>query len=228
MIKAVIFDLDNTLIDFLKMKRMACSEAVDAMIDAGLKIKKDNALEMLYGLYGVYGMEYQKIFQKFLKKASGSINYRILAYSIIAYRKVKDSFLTPYPGTKQTLIRIKEKKLKLAIVSDAPRLQAWLRLCAMKLDDFFDVVVALEDTGRLKPHKLPFNAAIKKLNVRPSECIMVGDNPERDVRGAKSLGMKTCLAKYGLTYKATSFKPDFEISEIRELVDLLDRIENNK
>jgi len=228
MIKAVIFDLDNTLIDFLKMKKMACSEAVDAMIDAGLKIKKDKALEMLYELYGVYGMEYQKIFQKFLKKALGSINYRILAYSILAYRKVKEGFLTPYPGTKQTLIKIKEKKLKLAIVSDAPRLQAWLRLSAMKLDDFFDVVVALEDTGRLKPHKLPFSAALKKLGVKPSECLMVGDNPERDVKGAKNLGMKTCLAKYGLTYKATRFKPDFEINEIRELVDLIENIEKAK
>jgi putative hydrolase of the HAD superfamily len=217
MIKAVILDVDNTLIDFLKMKRMACSEAVDAMIDAGLKIKKDKALKILYELYGVYGIEYQKIFQKFLKKVSGKIDYKVLAYAILAYRRVKDGFLAPYPGAKQALISLKEKGLKLAVVTDAPRLQAWLRLSAMKLDDFFDIVVALEDTGKLKPHKLPFEAALKKLKVKPSECLMVGDNPERDVKGAKALGMKTCHAKYGLTYKADKTKADFVIKNIKEL-----------
>jgi len=221
MIKAVIFDLDNTLIDFLKMKRLACSEAVDAMIDAGLKMKKDVALKILYGLYGKYGIEYQMIFQKFLKMVTGKIDYKVLAYAIIAYRRVKNGFLAPYPGVKQVLIKLKEKGLRLAVVTDAPRLQAWLRLSAMKLDDFFDVVVALEDTGRLKPHRLPFRAALKKLKLVPSECLMVGDNPERDVMGAAKLGMPTCLAKYGLTYKADKVKPDFEIRDIRELLSVV-------
>lgn len=221
MVKAVIFDLDNTLIDFLKIKRMACSEAVDAMIDAGLKIKKGKALKVLYELYGVYGIEYQEIFQKFLKKVAGKINYKVLAYAVLAYRRVKEGFLVPYPGAKQTLIRLKEKGLKLAIVTDAPRLQAWLRLSAMKLDDFFDAVVALEDTGRLKPSHLPFKQALKKLKIPPNECLMVGDNPERDVKGAKKIGMKTCLAKYGLTYKADKVKADYEIKSIRELIDVV-------
>ncbi len=221
MIKAVIFDLDNTLIDFLKMKKIACSEAVDAMIDAGLNIKKGKALKILYELYDIYGIEYQMIFQKFLKKISGKVDYKILAYAIIAYRRVKDGFLSPYPGAKQTLIRLKESGLNLAIVSDAPKLQAWLRLSSMKLDDFFDVVVALDDTGKLKPHELPFRAALKKLNVKPQECLMVGDNPQRDIKGAKSIGMKTCLAKYGLTYKSNSVKADFEIKDIKDLVSAI-------
>lgn len=221
MIKAVIFDVDNTLIDFLKMKRMACSEAVDAMIDAGLSLKKDKALKILYQLYGVYGIEYQEIFQKFLRKVEGKVDYRMLAYAIIAYRRVKEGFLSPYPGAKPVLIKLKQKGLKLAVVTDAPKLQAWLRLAAMKLDDFFDVVVALEDTGRMKPDKLPFRAALKKLGLIPGECLMVGDNPERDIRGAKSLGMKTCHAKYGLTYKSAKEKPDFEISDISELPGLI-------
>ncbi len=218
MLKAVIFDLDNTLIDFLKMKRMACSEAIEAMIDAGLKISKEKALKELYSLYGLYGIEYQKIFQKFLRKAAGKIDYKVLSYGINAYRRVREGFLTPYPGVKETLIKLKQKGLKLAVVSDAPKIQAWLRLSAMKIDDFFDAVVALDSKEKQKPSRLPFEAALKKLKVKPSECLMVGDNPERDVKGAKALGMKTCLARYGLTYKADRVKPDFEINNIRELV----------
>lgn len=219
MIKAVIFDLDNTLIDFMKMKRLSCEEAIDAMIDAGLKIKKEKGIEILYSLYDKYGIEYHLIFEKFLSKVIGKVDYRILAYGINAYRKVKEGFTVPYPGTKRTLISLKNKGLKLAIVTDAPRLQAWMRLTAMKIDDFFDAVVTFEEVGRKKPSRLPFRQVLKKLNLRPNECLMVGDMPERDIKGAKALGMKTCFARYGYTGKPLKKKvgADFEIESVEEL-----------
>lgn len=218
MIKAVIFDLDNTLVDFLKFKKVCCERAVDAMIDAGLRIQKKKALEEIYKIYDRYGMEDPLIFQKFLKKMTGKVDYQKLAHAINAYRKARS--LTPYPGTKRTLIKLKERGLKLAIVSDAPKLKAWLRLTAMRIDTFFEVVVAKEDTGRLKPSTLPFRAALRKLDVKPSECLMVGDNPARDMRGARALGMKTCLARYGLV-KPSRIKVDFSIDRIEDLVEIL-------
>ena len=217
MIKAVIFDMDNTLIDFLKMKEIAVSEAVDAMIDAGLKMPRKKALDELYKIYYSVGLEDQTIFQKFLKKMTGKVDYNKLAYAIVAYRQARTGFLHPYPGTKRTLIKLKEKGMKLGVVSDAPKLKVWIRLVNMKIDDFFDIVLGLEDTGRKKPSRLPFRAALKGLGVKPSECLMVGDNPDRDIKGAKALGMKTCLARYGLTYKAGKTKADFEIRSIDEL-----------
>ena len=218
MIKAIIFDLDNTLIDFVKFKRKCCEEAISAMIKEGLKIPKDKSMEILYSLYSKYGMEDQTIFQKFLKKTTRKIDYQKLAHAVNAYRKAR--VLLPYPGVKKTLKRLKEKNLKLAIVSDAPKLKAWLRLTAMQLDDFFDVVVALEDTGKLKPSKAPFIIALNKLKVKPSECLMVGDRPERDMKGAKALGMKTCFAKYGHEGKAKG-KWDYEIDNIEKLLEII-------
>ena len=53
MIKAVIFDLDNTLIDFMKFKRISCEAAINAMIDAGLDVNKDIAMDNLFNLYGI-------------------------------------------------------------------------------------------------------------------------------------------------------------------------------
>ena len=220
MIKAVIFDLDNTLIDFMKFKRISCEEAIEAMIDAGLSLPKKKALDELYKIYFKEGLEDPRIFQKFLKKVTGKVDYKKLAYAIVAYRQARAGFLHPYPGTKRMLIQLKEKGLKLAIVSDAPRLKAWIRLVNMKIDDFFDVVVALEDTGRLKPSRMPFRAAIKELKVKPNECLMVGDRPGRDMKGARALGMKTCFAKYGFEGKAKG-KWDFEIGEISELVKII-------
>lgn len=221
MIKAVIFDLDNTLIDFMKMKRIACGEAIDAMIDAGLKIPRQEALDKLYNIYFKEGLEDPNIFQKFLTEVDGKdIDYKKLASAIVAYRNARTGFLHPYSGVKRTLIQLTKKGKKLAIVSDAPKLKAWIRLIHMKLDDFFDVVVALEDTGRKKPSTLPFKAAIKKLNLKPNECLMVGDMPQRDIKGAKKLGMKTCFAKYGFEGNADA-DADYTINSIEELIDVI-------
>jgi len=221
MLKAVIFDLDNTLIDFLKMKRLSCEAAVDAMQDAGLNMPKEDALKIIYEIYDKYGMEDQKIFQRFMKKTLKKVDYRMLAYAIIAYKKVKEGFLTPYPRTKRTLIKLKESGLKLAIVSDAPRLQVWTRLVSIGLDDFFDAVVAFEDTKMRKPLALPFKKVLQILKVRANECLMVGDIPEKDIKGANAIGMKTCFARYGSTTQS-HIKPDFSIDKIEELVRVVE------
>jgi len=64
MIKAVIFDIDNTLMDFMRMKRAAVDAAVDAMIDAGLDIGKKEMIEKIFNTYWKEGIEDQNIFDK--------------------------------------------------------------------------------------------------------------------------------------------------------------------
>ena len=215
--KAVLFDLDNTLIDFMRMKKISCEAAISAMIDAGLTMEKDKAYKTLFDLYGVHGIEHGEIFQEFLKKVAGKIDYKILTRGINAYRKMQVGYLEPYPHVRSTLIALKGKGLTLGIVSDAPRMKGWMRLTEMGIVDFFDVVVTLDDTGKRKPSSLPFKAALKELKARPEEILFVGDNPERDIEGAKKMGMRTCLAKYGQIFPDTKTKADFEIKDIEEL-----------
>src|SRR3989344_5467903 len=164
-IKAVFFDLDNTLIDFMRMKKISCEAAISAMNDAGLQTEKQKAYDLLFELYGVHGIEHGEIFQEFLKKTTGRVDYRILSRGINAYRKMQVGYLEPYPHVRSTLIALKEKGLKLGIVSDAPRLKAWMRLTEMGLADFFDLVVTLDDTGKRKPRRMPFVAAVKQLKI---------------------------------------------------------------
>lgn len=223
MIKAVLFDLDNTLIDFLKMKKISLEAAVDAMIDAGLKVNKASTLKKLYKIYDEKGMEYPKLFQDFLKEHMGKVDHRILAYGIVAYRKARTGFLEPYPHTDYVLLKLKQKGIKLGIITDAPRLKAWIRIVSMRLSNFFDAVVAFEDTKQLKPSRLPFRAALKKLNLKPEHCLMVGDWPERDIKGAKAIGMKTCFARYG-NPKIKRTNADYEIDDIKNLLTLLERL----
>ncbi len=220
MIKAVLFDLDNTLIDFMRMKRASVDAAISAMLGSGLRMDRETASRKLYEIYSKHGIEHQKVFQKFLRKVMKKVDYKILAAGIVAYRKAQIGVLEPYSMVVPTLIKLRERGLKLAIVSDAPRLRAWIRLVELKLSDFFDVVVTFDDTRRLKPDKAPFEAALKQLGLKPKECLMVGDWPERDIKGAKSLGMKTAFAMYGAA-KESSLKADYELGGIEDVLGII-------
>jgi putative hydrolase of the HAD superfamily len=221
MIKAAIFDLDNTLIDFMRMKHLSCDAAVSAMIDAGLNVDKQKAIEVLFKLYDKHGLEEKTIFQKFLKKLIKKIDYEILAGGIVAYRRIRTGLLEPYPHVIEVMYELKRRGIKIAIVSDAPRLKVWIRLVSMKINHLFDVVVSFDDTKEFKPSKKPFELAFTKLRLKPFECLMVGDRPERDMRGAKKLGMLTCFAKYG-NPTARSTDSNYEINDIKELLEIIE------
>jgi putative hydrolase of the HAD superfamily len=218
MVKAIIFDLDNTLIDFMKMKKLSCEAAMDAMISAGLKIERKKGMKILFQLYFEHGLEYQKIFQAFLKKVLGKIDYGIMASGIVAYRRVKEGLLYPYPNVVSTLNELK-KKYKLAILSDASRIQVWLRLVSMNIQDKFDIIVTFDDTKTKKPSKKPFLYVLRKLKLNSEDCLMVGDSLKRDIAPAKKLGFKTAFAKYGLnTTEKANVRPDYVMNNIEDIL----------
>ena len=220
MIKAILFDLDNTLIDFFRLKKKCCNAAIDAMISAGLKINKRRATKLLFQLYDKYGIEYDKIFQKFLERTEEKIDYKILAHGIISYRNMKENYMTPYSGTVPTLIKLR-RDYRLAIISDAPVLKVWERLVAMKIEDFFDFVITKSDIKAQKPSSKIFRKALRLLEIKPEEAIMVGDRADRDIKGARAFGIKTVFAKYG-NLKVKNSGADFEINKIEDLIDVVD------
>ncbi|RKZ02028.1 MAG: hypothetical protein DRQ10_00960 [Candidatus Hydrothermota bacterium] len=224
MIKAVIFDLDNTLVDFMRMKTASVRAAAEAMVDAGLNMTAKEVEDKIFEIYDRYGIEFQNVFDKFLEEVLGEIDYKILAAGIVAYRKAKEAALVLYPHVRYTLMELLKRGLKLAVVSDAPKLQAWTRLVQVGLHHFFEVVVAFEDTGERKPSPAPFKFALERLGVEPKEVLMVGDWPQRDITGAAKLGMITAFARYGDTFGTKDSGADFELNDIIEVLNIVDKL----
>jgi putative hydrolase of the HAD superfamily len=88
----------------------------------------------------------------------------------------------------------------------------------------FDCVVTFGDTGERKPSPAPFRKALEQLGVQPSEAIMVGDWPERDVVGAAQLGIRTAFARYGDTFGTRDSDADYDLADISELLPIVDQL----
>jgi HAD superfamily hydrolase (TIGR02253 family) len=216
-IKAITFDLDNTLIDFLRMKRRASDAAARAMVRTGLNMSIKKAEDELFKIY-LTNIEGRTAFETFLRK-NNAYNERRMGAAINAYNNTKVKYIKAYPGVKKTL-RLLKKKYKLGIITDAPKIKAYQRLDALGIADYFDVVVGLEDTNRKKPSAMPFKKALELLGLEASEVLHIGDWPEKDVIGARKLGMRTCLAKYGGDNR-NNIKADYEIDKIEELMRII-------
>ncbi len=199
MIKVVIFDPDNTLLDFKRMKEHGVRAAIRAMIEAGLNCDEEEAYEFIFEIYHRKGWEYQLIFDDFIKYKTGEISNKLLAAAIVAYRRAKEASLLVYPNVRHTLIHLIKHGIKIAVVSDAPGREAWMRIYYLNLHHVFDIVLTFDETKVHKPSPVPFKMALKQLDINPDEAIMVGDWPERDVVGASQVGIKTIFARYGDT-----------------------------
>lgn len=220
-IKGVVFDLDNTLLDFMQMKEFAVKAAVKGMIEAGLLVDEDQSYREIIAIYEEFGWENQQVFDVFIEKQVGYVEHKFLAAGIVAYRRAREANLMAYPNVNKTLMALTKAGIKLGVVSDAPSREAWLRIYYLNLYHFFDVVITFDDSGERKPSEVPFKMSLEALQLEPEETIMVGDWPERDVVGAQQIGMKTAFARYGDTFGTVNSGADWDLVDIYQLVMII-------
>lgn len=188
----VLFDLDNTLIPFLQPLRRwaeAWAETAqpedpdpvrEALLDVTLEETEDpeRAIRVVTDRFELEGTADRA------SEAARQTYWRELA---------------PYPGVRGSLARLRRKEVPLAVVTDAPRKRAAIRLAATQLTRFFEVVVTRDDTphGNGKASPRPFQIALDELETGPEHAVMVGDWPAFDIRWPNRLGMRTVLAQWG-------------------------------
>ncbi len=91
------------------------------------------------------------------------------------------------------LQKLKARGLKSSLVTDLTtqiQMQKWEHL---KLGNYIDFLVSSEEAGHEKPAAAIFELALNKLNMMPRDVIMIGDHPEKDIKGAEKLGIKAYL-----------------------------------
>jgi len=97
-----------------------------------------------------------------------------------------------YPDTIETLKALKDKKIKIALISNAPQNNVEPVLERFAMNDLFDGIFISHEQGKLKTEGL-FEAALKKLKVKKENVIAVGDSIETDIKGAEAAGIKGYL-----------------------------------
>ncbi|THE14090.1 pyrophosphatase PpaX [Bacillus timonensis] len=145
---------------------------------------------------------------------------------IAEYRKFNhekhDELVTEFPGVFDTIKTLKEQGYKIGVVTTKIKNTVKMGLKLTKLDQFFDVVVTLDDVKNPKPDPEPVLLALKLLDSTPEEAIMVGDNYQDIVAGQKA-GTKT--AGVAWSHKGKDFlleyKPDFMLEKMSDLLDIV-------
>lgn len=223
-IRAILFDLDNTLVELLLMKEQGCREVALAMIDAGLRMSENEAFSRLLQTYFSVGIESDQAFTGFPKQA-GQFDDAVLSAGIDAYLKTKKEFLKPYPKVEPVLQKLQSKGITLSIVTDAPKTKARQRLGSMGIESYFRFLIAHEDTDSMKQTGQPLQLAVHLLkkeisDIENSEILRVGDSMVRDIEPAKKMGLRTALSKYGQTMEETG-TPDYELTDFKDLLSIV-------
>ena len=206
----------------MAMKRQAIEAAIDAMLDTGLDLERTDVRARIDAIYKERGIEYQQVFDDLIFGVFNKIDHRILAAGVIAYRRAREAALKPYPHATATLMQLLRRGIKLAILTDAPSREAWLRLCHVGFHHIFNIAVTFDETGERKPAAKPFRTVLERLETRPEHALMVGDWAERDIAGAKAVGMQTAFAHYGDVFDTKDHGADYDLRDITDLIAIVD------
>lgn len=204
-IKAVIFDMDNTLCDFVEAKIRAC-DAVSKHLG------RDDGRRLLnYFLRKKYDIEDPMHIADYLKDNERYSNITYQECSNI-YRDTKINNIKNYQGLKEILRSLRANGMKIAVLTDANRKNARERLSRLEVTDLIDVLVTHDDTGKKKPDLEPFRHTMELLGMDAAEIAMVGDSPTRDIAPSKAMGFLTIYAEYGDRNFHENNIPDFDLS----------------
>jgi putative hydrolase of the HAD superfamily len=220
-LKAILFDMDNTLFDFVAAKLIACREILSYINRKKGSNFEDPSELFRYFLRGTYGFEDYENIRDYMQERR-IFTARGYKNCCNIYEREKLENLELYPGVRDTLYQLKRMGLKLAIITDADKYHALARLTRVELLDFFDFLVSADMTGTKKPDPAHFIFALQALGTEPEENLVVGDSIRRDILPARKLGLKTAYASYGDWRPEEKIDPcfDFKLNTFSELLDI--------
>ena len=233
--KAVIFDTDNTLYPYIPSD-LAATKAVEKKAEQLLNVSKEKFRE-------VFEKARSQIKTQLGETASSHSRLLYLQRSIELLGFGTQIFLTLdleqtywrtflsesnlFTDVREFLMDIKSDGISTAIITDLTAQIQFRKIVYFKLDSYFDYVVTSEESGYDKPHTSPYQIAVDKLKIEPSDIWMIGDNPIADVAGANKFNMVTLQKIHAgiKSYKYGDNAPNLKFHDYSELRKLWSSLE---
>lgn len=198
MIKAVIFDIDNTLYDF-DHANLCAMETVREYCRHSFNLE-----EPLFQEY------YQKAWNRAMERVgsdTAAIHNRLLRFQcmmelleqpVFPHAKILcceywDTVLAhtkPFSGIVELFQALKAKQIRIGIGTDMTAYIQYRKLEVLGLSPYIDMVVTSEEAGVEKPHPKFFELCVEKAGCFAEECVFIGDNVKKDVNGAVAAGLQ--------------------------------------
>lgn len=219
MISAVLFDLDETLLNRTASVTDFLPDQYQRFADDLGNVALDVWRARFLALDQKGHMRKSVVYPALLKEFGG--NAARAAALLEDYKQRCSLFAQPFPGMRDTLIGLRAGGLKLGIVTNGEIAIQTPNINALGLPDLVDAILISEQEGLRKPDVALFHRAAERLAVRPEQCLFVGDSPEADIVGAHRAGMITAWFDQLGTWVIDGPRPDYIIKHLSEVPALV-------
>jgi len=197
-IRGVLLDLDNTLYRyepchryalrqcywrFKKLKTISFDEFKQLYKQAQVKVKKHTAKQAASHSRFLY-------FQELLEQQFGRTEVKLTLRFEKLYWQGFFKKMKLKPAAARFLKSLKKEGVKVCLVTDLTAKIQFEKIVALGLETGIDFIVSSEEAGIEKPHRRIFLLALQKLGLQPNKALVVGDDKDRDVAGAQTLGLR--------------------------------------
>ena len=223
--KSILLDIDDTLYSYDSAHSVAL-ECVAEFFEKKLKIDKpsfflsyEKARKQVHIELSETAASHNRLL--YFQKMCEFLKINSLKQGIKLYDLYWDNFiknLKPFDGVYDLL---KKYKNKICLVTDLTSYIQYRKIEKLKLNDYCNLIVTSEETGKNKPHPIMFMSALKKLGVNANEACMIGDSFDKDIFGANNLGIDAIWVNYKkkkISYSASSIKEVVLFKEILRIV----------
>lgn len=232
MIKAAIFDLDDTLYGYKALDREA-GDRVKMLVCKNLKVSEERYEEafkrgrkVTKDSLGNTGASHNRML--YFQKTLEYLDCKPLSLSLQMYETYWGTFLTQMrlrPGVRELLDGLHDKGIKIGICTDLTAHIQHRKLEALGLVDDVDCLVTSEEAGQEKPAPEIFALCLEKLGLRPAEVCFIGDDYKKDVMGAVAAGMHAVWFCPEEKTESMNSGQDYHIvKDYRQLEELLNRL----
>jgi putative hydrolase of the HAD superfamily len=239
-VRAVLFDFGHTLVDFarteeaLRVAYGVVRERLTEWVEDRAPPEVDELVERIAGAVDdMVGRSYMERRMEELdqvalfEQAFAAIGYELprdLLYEVAEIDH--DSFsqsLTAPPSTIETLRRLRDRGLRLGLISNLSLLPHKVRddLAQLGLAPFLAAAAFSSEVGVRKPDARIFLHALKELGEDPAHAVFVGDRVNDDIVGAQAVGMRTILTREFRQEDAGDVKPDAVVDRLSEVPDVI-------